>query len=35
MAVLIEKPLARSMAEADELVQLAHERHAIFAVGHT
>jgi predicted dehydrogenase len=35
MAVLIEKPLARSMAEADELVQLAHERNAIFAVGHT
>ena len=35
MAVLIEKPMARSMAEADELVQLAYERHAIFAVGHT
>jgi len=35
MAVLIEKPLARSMAEADELVQLAHQRNAIFAVGHT
>ena len=35
MAVLIEKPLARSMAEADELVRLASERHAIFAVGHT
>jgi predicted dehydrogenase len=35
MAVLIEKPLARSMAEADELVRLASKRQALLAVGHT
>jgi predicted dehydrogenase len=35
MAVLIEKPLARSMAEADELVQLASANGAVLAVGHT
>jgi predicted dehydrogenase len=35
MAVLIEKPMARSMAEADELVRLAREGKAILAVGHT
>jgi predicted dehydrogenase len=35
LAVLIEKPLARSMAEADELVRLASEGQALLAVGHT
>jgi predicted dehydrogenase len=35
MAVLIEKPLARSMAEADELVRLASETGTLLAVGHT
>ncbi len=34
-AVLIEKPLARSMAEADALVALARARGATLAVGHT
>ena len=33
--VLIEKPLARSVAEADELLALARERGALVAVGHT
>jgi predicted dehydrogenase len=35
MAVLIEKPLARSMSEADELVRLSEEHQATLAVGHT
>jgi predicted dehydrogenase len=35
VAVLIEKPLARSMAEADDLVRLASERQTMLAVGHT
>jgi predicted dehydrogenase len=35
VAVLIEKPLARSMAEADELVRFAKERQSVLAVGHT
>jgi len=34
-AVLIEKPLARTMAEADALVSLARARGATLAVGHT
>jgi predicted dehydrogenase len=34
-AVLIEKPLARTLAEADEIVSLARQRHATLAVGHT
>ncbi len=34
-AVLIEKPLARSLAEADALVALARARGATLAVGHT
>jgi len=33
--VLIEKPLARSVAEADELLALARECGALVAVGHT
>lgn len=35
IAVLIEKPLARSLAEADALVALARVRGATLAVGHT
>jgi len=35
VAVLIEKPLARSLAEAEELVRVAGERQAMLAVGHT
>jgi len=35
IAVLIEKPLARSLAEADALVALARARGATLAVGHT
>jgi predicted dehydrogenase len=35
MAVLIEKPLARSMTEADDLVRVAREGQAMLAVGHT
>lgn len=34
-AVLVEKPLARTLAEADEIVSLARRRHATLAVGHT
>jgi predicted dehydrogenase len=34
-AVLIEKPLARSLAEADALITLARSRGAMLAVGHT
>ena len=34
-AVLIEKPLARTLAEADALVSLARARGATLAVGHT
>jgi predicted dehydrogenase len=34
-AVLIEKPLARSLAEADALVALARAKGATLAVGHT
>lgn len=34
-AVLIEKPIARSLAEADALVALARARGATLAVGHT
>jgi predicted dehydrogenase len=32
--VLIEKPLAVSLAEADELSQLAHQHHRVVQVGH-
>ena len=35
IAVLVEKPLARSLAEADALVALARARGATLAVGHT
>lgn len=35
MAVLVEKPLARSLDEADALVALARRNGAILAVGHT
>jgi predicted dehydrogenase len=35
IAVLIEKPLARSMSEADELVGLSAGTNAMLAVGHT
>jgi predicted dehydrogenase len=34
-AVLVEKPMARSLAEADELVAAARASGAILAVGHT
>ncbi|MEO7019013.1 MAG: Gfo/Idh/MocA family oxidoreductase [Ktedonobacteraceae bacterium] len=33
--VLVEKPLTASVAEAEELVKLAHERGRILMVGHT
>ncbi len=33
--VLVEKPMARSLAEADDLLQAARRSNAIFAVGHT
>jgi predicted dehydrogenase len=32
--VLVEKPLAPTLAEADELVQLARRRHVVLQVGH-
>ena len=32
--VLVEKPLARSVKEADELVALAHRKRAVLQVGH-
>ncbi len=35
IAVLVEKPMARSLAEADELVAAAHASGAVLAVGHT
>jgi predicted dehydrogenase len=35
VAVLVEKPLARSLAEADDLIRVAAEGGAILAVGHT
>ena len=33
--VLVEKPMAASLAEADELVDLARRSGAVLAVGHT
>ena len=33
--VLVEKPLARSVEEADQLIALAAARGAVLAVGHT
>jgi predicted dehydrogenase len=33
--VLVEKPMARSLAEADDLLQVARRSNAILAVGHT
>lgn len=35
MAVLVEKPMARSLAEADELIEAARRSGATLAVGHT
>ena len=35
VAVLVEKPIARSLAEADEMITAAAEAGATFAVGHT
>jgi predicted dehydrogenase len=35
IAVLVEKPMARSLAEADELVAAARATGAVLAVGHT
>ena len=35
IAVLVEKPLARSLDEADDLIAAAGRSHAILAVGHT
>src|SRR4051812_28128137 len=35
IAVLVEKPLARSLAEADDLIAAAKRSRAILAVGHT
>src|SRR4051812_42678736 len=35
IAALVEKPLARSLAEADELITAAGRSNAILAVGHT
>ena len=32
--VLLEKPITTTLAEADELIRIARERHAIFQVGH-
>lgn len=34
-AVLVEKPIARSLAEADDIVAAAHASGAVLAVGHT
>jgi predicted dehydrogenase len=33
--VLVEKPMARSLAEADEIIAAAAKAHAVLAVGHT
>jgi predicted dehydrogenase len=33
--VLVEKPMARSLAEADDLLQAARKSNAVLAVGHT
>jgi predicted dehydrogenase len=35
IAVLVEKPMARSLAEADEMIAAAHASGATLAVGHT
>jgi predicted dehydrogenase len=35
IAALVEKPLARSLAEADDLIAAAHRSKTILAVGHT
>jgi predicted dehydrogenase len=35
IAVLVEKPIARSLAEADEMIDAAGDAGAILAVGHT
>jgi predicted dehydrogenase len=35
IAALVEKPLARSLAEADDLIAAARRGHSILAVGHT
>jgi predicted dehydrogenase len=35
IAVLVEKPMARSLTEADELVAAARASGAVLAVGHT
>ena len=35
VAALVEKPLARSLAEADDLIATAHQRNTTLAVGHT
>jgi predicted dehydrogenase len=32
--VLLEKPITTTLAEADELIRIAQERHAVFQVGH-
>jgi predicted dehydrogenase len=32
--VLLEKPITTTLAEADELIRIAHERQVIFQVGH-
>jgi predicted dehydrogenase len=32
--VLLEKPITTTLAEADELIRIAHARHAVFQVGH-
>ncbi len=32
--VLLEKPITTTLAEADELIRIARERHAVFQVGH-
>src|SRR5208282_4394556 len=31
---LVEKPIATTVAEADDLIRLAHERHVALQVGH-
>src|SRR5438132_2385677 len=33
--LLVEKPMARSLAEADEMIAEAERRHVVLAVGHT
>jgi predicted dehydrogenase len=35
VAVLVEKPIARTLAEADAILSAARARHAVLAVGHT